>query len=269
MDDKKKLVLTIKKLTNIEIKSTLMQNQRYKISLQNKELNLTEKIIANNIQFSDLKFKIIIIHMQKLSDIIKAKYLQPEYPNQKEEIQYKDYTPKDFDLELNDLSDEMVFKVSCKLIEKTKDNKEKEWLLSNNVIYSPKKGEINIKVITKLYNDKYKPNRFFCQSEKDNIKSITNEMMMRDMDDLLNKEDIKEFTYENRTYDNIKQFVDSKYKASKLMTDKRKKKVLFSTHSELYFSNKMQINDKKNPFMKNEWFMGPIYSYDNNYDKLI
>ena len=54
------------------------------------------------------------------------------------------------------------------------------------------------------------------------------------------------------------------------MTEKRKKKVLFSTHSDMYFSHKMDTNEEKeNPFMKNSWFMGPIYSYDYNYDKYI
>ena len=95
-------------------------------------------------------------------------------------------------------------------------------------------------------------------------------MRLRELDNLLDKKDIKSFTYEGRTYQDMNEFVNSKYKSSKLMTEKRKKKILFSTHSDIFFNQKMELNEEKeNPFLKNSWFMGPIYSYDFNYNKYI
>ncbi len=86
----------------------------------------------------------------------------------------------------------------------------------------------------------------------------------------MDKDDIKKFTYEGRTYEDIEQFINSKNKASKLLTDERKKKIIFSTQSRIHFEDKIEYeNEQKNPFMKNEWFMGPIYSYDYNYEKYI
>lgn len=88
------------------------------------------------------------------------------------------------------------------------------------------------------------------------------------LNNILNEDDIKKFTYEGRTYENIEQFIDSRAKASKLLTEQRKKKILFSTQSKIHFEDKIEgVNEEKNPFMKNEWFMGPIYSYDYNYNK--
>ena len=38
----------------------------------------------------------------------------------------------------------------------------------------------------------------------------------------------------------------------------------------MHFEDKIEYeNEEENPFMKNEWFMGPIYSYDYNYEKYI
>ena len=143
-------------------------------------------------------------------------------------------------------------------------------LTSNSIIINPVFGIITQKKINQLYKDKFHPKKYLSKSEKDNLKAITNEMRLRELDNLLDKKDIKSFTYEGRTYQDMNEFVNSKYKSSKLMTEKRKKKILFSTHSDIFFNQKMELNEEKeNPFLKNSWFMGPIYSYDFNYNKYI
>ena len=73
------------------------------------------------------------------------------------------------------------------------------------------------------------------------------------------------------TYSGMRQDT-SNSKFSKKMTDERKKKVLFGTNTQIFFEEKIMknnINPNKNPFLKNEWFMGGIYSYDKNYKKYI
>lgn len=136
-------------------------------------------------------------------------------------------------------------------------------------MFFPKKGLITEKIINQLYKERYKPKRLFSKSEKDNINNLNSKMKMEGLDTFLDEKTIKNFTYEGRTYDNIHQFVDSKYKTSKLMTDLRKKKILFSTQTSLFFDEKTKYtkNENNNPFLQNEWFMGPIYSYDYNYNK--
>ena len=251
--------------------NTKLQKTNLKLKIVNKSTSLTEIIIQKNIQFKDLQFKIVLTQFEEISTVIKSNYLQTLYPNQKTKDSYISYTSRDFTIELNDLLFNYIYKVNVSLVEKIPNTTiENEMLHSNTLVFNPLFGIVTQKLIEKLYKDKYKPKKYLSKSEKDNAKSVANEMKLRELDNLLNEKDIKTFTYEGRTYDNIKQFVNSKYKASKLMTEKRKKKVLFSTHSDMYFSHKMDTNEEKeNPFMKNSWFMGPIYSYDYNYDKYI
>jgi hypothetical protein len=97
----------------------------------------------------------------------------------------------------------------------------------------------------------------------------------QELDDMLTLKEIKSMTLENRNFKGIDKFINSNTKFNKKMTDERKKKVLYGTEAKIFFEEKMLKNNKKlnypdeNPFMKNEWFMGPIYSYDKNYKKLI
>ena len=110
--------------------------------------------------------------------------------------------------------------------------------------------------------------KVFSKSEKDNIKYVEANTKLNELNSILDIDDIKKFTHENRTYENIDQFINSKNKASKLLTEQRKKKIVFSTQSRMHFEDKIEYeNEEENPFMKNEWFMGPIYSYDYNYEK--
>lgn len=250
---------------------TKLQKTNLKLKIVNKSTSLTEIIIQKNIQFKDLQFKIVLTQLEEIATVIKSNYLQTLYPNQQVRDSYLAYTSRDFTIDLNDLLFNYVYKVNVSLVEKIPNTTiENEMLKSNTLVFNPLFGIVTQKLIEKLYKDKYKPKKYLSKSEKDNAKSVANEMKLRELDNLLNEKDIKTFTYEGRTYDNIGQFVNSKYKASKLMTEKRKKKVLFSTHSDMYFSHKMETNEEKeNPFMKNSWFMGPIYSYDYNYNKYI
>ena len=119
-----------------------------------------------------------------------------------------------------------------------------------------------------MHKETYRTKKIFSKSEKDNIKYVDANTNLNGLNSILDKKDIKKFTYEGRTYENIEQFIDSKNKASKLLTEQRKKKIIFSTQSKIHFEDKIEEkNGEPNPFMKNEWFMGPIYSYDYNYNK--
>ena len=155
-------------------------------------------------------------------------------PKQQVRETYLSYTSKDFTVDLQDLFNNYIYKVQVNLTEKINNtNIENILLTSNSIIINPVFGIITQKKINQLYKDKFHPKKYLSKSEKDNLKAITNEMRLRELDNLLDKKDIKSFTYEGRTYQDMNEFVNSKYKSSKLMTEKRKKKILFSTHSEI------------------------------------
>ena len=245
-------------------------NFYFKLSIVNNDLFLTEKIIEKNIQLKDLKYKTKIIQLDEFSKIIKSNFLQEYYPSQQILFYYKDYSNKEIYLDLKELNRDYLYKIETSLVEIIPNSKlENEFYKSSQILFYPKKGLITKKIINQLYKERYKPKRFFSKSEKDNIKNLNSKMKMEGLDNFLNNRTIKNLTYEGRTYDNINQFVDSKYKVSKLMTDIRKQKVLFSTQTHLFFDEKTKYTKKENkdPFLKNEWFMGPIYSYDYNYNK--
>ena len=141
---------------------------------------------------------------------------------------------------------------------------------SNEILFNPKVGLVTEKYVDRMNRQIFMKKKIFSKSEKDNIKYVEATTKLSGLDNILDSEDIKKFTHEGRTYENIEQFINSKYKASKLLTDQRKKKIIFSTQSRIHFEDKIEYeNEQKNPFMKNEWFMGPIYSYDYNYEKYI
>ena len=245
-------------------------NYYFQLLIINNYTFLTEKIIEKNIQFQNLKYKTKIIQLSEFSKIIKANFLQEHYPNEQELIYYKDYSPKEIYLDLKELNRDYLYKIETSLIEKIPNIQlENEFYKSSQILFFPKKGLITEKIINQLYKERYKPKRFFSKSEKDNINNLNSKMKMEGLDTFLDEKTIKNLTYEGRTYDNIHQFVDSKYKTSKLMTDLRKKKILFSTQTSLFFDEKTKYtkNENNNPFLQNEWFMGPIYSYDYNYNK--
>jgi hypothetical protein len=247
----------------------------YKISIINNDTNLTEKIIAKNIQFKNLFYSLQIIQLDLLNNIIKNNFFPSIYYVNNPIIINKLYKPSEkFFIELpSNLNLDYIYKINVNLIEKI-NNIENIILKSNIIFFNLRIGEITEKTLNKLHKERYEK-KIYSKSEKDNIKNIKNEVLINNLDNFLDEKEIEKFTFENRYYSNIKNFVNSNYKVSKLMTENRKKKVLFRTTTENFFDNKIDLNNLdnknniKNPFLKNEWFMGPIYSYDNNYEKLI
>jgi len=247
----------------------------YKISIINNDTNLTEKIISKNIQFKNLFYNLQIIKLDLINNIIQNNFFPSNIYINNPIIINKLYKPVDkfyIDLPPN-LSTEYLYRINVNLIEKI-NNLENIILKSNAIYFNLRKGEITEKLLNKLHKERYEK-KIYSKSEKDNIKNLKAELCINNLDNFLDKNDLEKFTFENRYYPNIKNFVNSNYKVSKLMTNIRKKKVLFSTTTENFFDNKIDINNLdnknniKNPFLKNEWFMGPIYSYDNNYEKII
>ncbi|MCQ2815715.1 MAG: hypothetical protein MJ252_00465 [archaeon] len=239
------------------------------LKVKNNDTSLTEKIIKYNIDFKNLKYKLVITQMDILDNVVRCKLLNKYYSNTIDYINYYDYSPKDLNIVLDTFDSMYLYKIQVFLIEKILGSKiENQMLYSLPVFMNPFYGVVTQRKIENLYNERYKPKQFLSKSEKDNMKVVNNEINLKGLHSIIDHKDVKEFTYEGRNYDNMKQFVESKNKASKLMTEKRKKKLLFSTETELFFINKCEIeNNTKNPFLKNEWFMGPVYSYDYNYFK--
>ena len=217
-------------------------NYYFQLLIINNDTFLTEKIIEKNIQFQNLKYKTKIIQLSEFSKIIKANFLQEHYPNEQELIYYKDYSPKEIYLDLKELNRDYLYKIETSLIEKIPNTQlENEFYKSSQILFFPKKGLITEKIINQLYKERYKPKRLFSKSEKDNINNLNSKMKMEGLDTFLDEKTIKNFTYEGRTYDNIHQFVDSKYKTSKLMTDLRKKKFFFLLKLHFFLMKKLNI----------------------------
>ena len=249
----------------------------YKLSITNLDNFLTEKIIAKKIALKNLYYKTIVYDFGDLQKIIRANlipkyflsedFLEEKYIPGKIEL-ISEFTENQKKLNLNPLN---LYKIKTYLISKIQNlNYDEEINTSNEILFNPKLGVITLKDIEKQNEKIFSKKKIFSKSEKDNIKYVEANTKLNELNDILDTDDIKKFTHENRTYENIEQFINSKNKASKLLTEQRKKKIVFSTQSRMHFEDKIEYeNDKENPFMKNEWFMGPIYSYDYNYEKYI
>ena len=249
----------------------------YKLSITNLDNFLTEKIIAKKIALKNLYYKTIVYDFGDLQKIIRANLI-PKYFLSEDFLEEKyipgkiklisEFTENEKKLNLNPLN---LYKIKTYLISKIPNlNYDEEINTSNEILFNPKLGVITLKDIEKQNEKIFSKKKIFSKSEKDNIKYVEANTKLNELNDILDTDDIKKFTHENRTYENIEQFINSKNKASKLLTEQRKKKIVFSTQSRMHFEDKIEYeNDKENPFMKNEWFMGPIYSYDYNYEKYI
>ena len=249
----------------------------YKLVITNLDNFLTEKIIAKKIALKNLYYKTIVYDFGDLQKIIRANlipkyflsedFLEEKYIPGKIEL-ISEFTENQKKLNLNPLN---LYKIKTYLISKIPNlNYDEEINTSNEILFNPKLGVITLKDIEKQNEKIFSKKKIFSKSEKDNIKYVEANTKLNELNDILDTDDIKKFTHENRTYENIEQFINSKNKASKLLTEQRKKKIVFSTQSRMHFEDKIEYeNDQENPFMKNEWFMGPIYSYDYNYEKYI
>ena len=249
----------------------------YKLSITNLDNFLTEKIISKNISLKNLYYKTVIYDYGDLQKIIRAnlipKYFISEYFLEEKYIPGKlelitEFTDNEKKINFNYSN---LYKIKTYLISKIPNiTYDEEINTSNQILFNPKKGVITEKYIERMNSEIFCKKKVFSKSEKDNIKYIEANTKLNELNNILDIDDIKKFTHENRTYENIDQFINSKNKASKLLTDQRKKKIVFSTQSRMHFEDKIEYeNEEENPFMKNEWFMGPIYSYDYNYEKYI
>ena len=256
----------------------------FKLSITNLDNFLSEKIIYRNLSFNNLFYKTYIYNLDNFQKIIRANFI-PKYPSyqnnlfKKEEFLMNKYIPgkQAIIVELSNNEEKVVFdpnilyKLRVSLISKIPNSLyENEINSSNEILFNSKVGLVTEKYIDRMNRQIFSKKKILSKSEKDNIKYVNATTKLSGLDDMLDKDDIKKFTYEGRTYEDIEQFINSKNKASKLLTDERKKKIIFSTQSRIHFEDKIEYeNEQKNPFMKNEWFMGPIYSYDYNYEKYI
>ena len=249
----------------------------FKLSITNKDNFLTEKIISKKLSLKNLYYKTIIYDYGDLQKIIRnnfiPKYFLNEYFLEEKYIPGKielitEFTDSEKKINFNIFN---LYKIKTYLISKIPNlNFDEEINTSNEILFNPKTGVVTLKDIEKRNSEIFSKKKIFSKSEKDNIKYIEANTKLNELNDILDTDDIKKFTHENRTYENIEQFINSKNKASKLLTEQRKKKIVFSTQSRMHFEDKIEYeNDEENPFMKNEWFMGPIYSYDYNYEKYI
>lgn len=249
----------------------------YKLSITNLDNFLTEKIISKNISLKNLYYKTVIYDYGDLQKIIRAnlipKYFISEFFLEEKYIPGKlelitEFTNNEKKINFNYSN---LYKIKTYLISKIPNiTYDEEINTSNQILFNPKKGVITEKYIERMNSEIFCKKKVFSKSEKDNIKYIEANTKLNELNNILDIDDIKKFTHENRTYENIDQFINSKNKASKLLTDQRKKKIVFSTQSRMHFEDKIEYeNEEENPFMKNEWFMGPIYSYDYNYEKYI
>ena len=249
----------------------------YKLSITNLDNFLTEKIISKKISLKNLLYKTIIYDLGDFQKIIKSNFLpkfflsesflEEKYIPGKEEI-ITEFTKNDKKINFNSSN---LYKIKTYLISKIPNLAfDEEINKSNEILFNPKTGVITQKYIERMNNQIFSKKKIFSKSEKDNIKYVEANTKLNELNDILDTDDIKKFTHENRTYENIEQFINSKNKASKLLTEQRKKKIVFSTQSRMHFEDKIEYeNEQENPFMKNEWFMGPIYSYDYNYENYI
>ena len=247
----------------------------YKLNITNLDNFLTEKIISKKISLKNLYYKTIIYDFGDLQKIIRANFI-PKYFLSENFLEEKyipgkielitEFTDNEKKLNLNPLN---LYKIKTYLISKIPNlNYDEEINTSNEILLNLKLGVITLKDIEKQNEKIFSKKKIFSKSEKDNIKYVEANTKLNELNDILDTDDIKKFTHENRTYENIEQFINSKNKVSKLLTEQRKKKIVFSTQSRMHFEDKIEYeNEEENPFMKNEWFMGPIYSYDYNYEK--
>ena len=263
---------------HIKIKiNSLKNSSSLLIDIISNDTYFTEKIIEKNIQIKNLKYKLSINLIDNLNRMVKSKFM-PTNPllkaqNLKEIL--VDFNFNDSTFEINNLDKNNVYRVTIQLVEAGKN----EYFYSPEIIHKNSNvlivntihGEINQDKINQIHQIKHKK-KIFCNSEKDAIKIVNNEIVFQELDNILPFEDIKSLTMENRIYKNIENFTNSNYKFSKKMTEERKKKIIYKANSQIYFEEKMIKNGidlNKNKFLNNEWFMGPIYSYDNNYKNFI
>jgi hypothetical protein len=262
---------------NLEIKLKTYRTENITILLSNRDIHFTEKIINQNIQIQNLIFKITINNLDKIDSVIKSKYIPKYVKSDNSRIEYLNFSFDDKEVIITNLNKDNLYQILIELIEKipiSLTQAEIPHKSSNTLILNTQFGIITPERIIELNKSRF-AKKIICASEKDAIREVENQIGLQELDEILTLKEIKSMTLENRNFKGIDRFINSNTKFSKKMTEQRKKKVLYSTEAKLFFEEKMMKNNvhlantDKNPFMKNEWYMGPIYSYDKNYKKFI
>ena len=193
----------------------------YKLAITNLDNFLTEKIIAKKIALKNLYYKTIVYDFGDLQKIIRANlipkyflsenFLEEKYIPGKIEL-ISEFTENEKKLNLNPLN---LYKIKTYLISKIPNlNYDEEINTSNEILFNPKLGVITLKSIEKQNEKIFSKKKIFSKSEKDNIKYVEANTKLNELNGILDTDDIKKFTHENRTYENIEQFINSKNKAS-------------------------------------------------------
>jgi hypothetical protein len=259
----------------LEIKLKTYKTDNITLCITNRDIYFTEKIIAQNIQIQNLIFKLQINNLDKIESVIKSKFIPKYVKSFNTRIEYFEFSFDDKEVIISNLNKDYLYNISIELVEKIPASQNEIPHKSSNIVHlNTKYGIITQERIIELNKSKF-AKKIICASEKDAIREVENQIGFQELDDMLTLKEIKSMTLENRNFKGIDKFINSNTKFNKKMTDERKKKVLYGTEAKIFFEEKMLKNNKKlnypdeNPFMKNEWFMGPIYSYDKNYKKLI
>jgi uncharacterized protein YfkK (UPF0435 family) len=253
---------------------------KLQLILLNKDTKFSSRIINEDINIKDLFYQINIYLLGDINEIIKSTYIpeikKDHYHHKKRKINF-DFSEA-LSINIEDLSPKILYNIDISLNEQKQHNyqffnvepTERILETSNSVYFNPKYGEFDKEKIFDIHKMIFS-RKIFSKSEKETIDVISDYSKMNGLDGILSKKDVKKLTFENRGYGNIENFKNSNYKFSKLMDEKRQKKVIYSTNTILHFEekflNKVTSGEEisENPFLKNEWFMGPLYSYNYNY----
>lgn len=259
----------------LEIKLKTYKTDNITLSIINKDVNFTEKIIAENIQIQNLVYKLQLNNLDKIESVIKSKYISKYVKSKNTRFEYIQFSFEDKEVNISNINKDYLYSISIELQEKIPSSHNEISHKSSNILhFNTKYGLITQDRINELNKSRFSK-KIICASEKDAIREVGNQICLQELDEVLTIKEIKSLALENRNFRGIEKFVNSNSKFNTKMTDERKKKVLFGTEARIFFEEKMLKNNKKlnypeeNPFMKNEWFMGPLYSYDKNYKKFI
>jgi hypothetical protein len=243
------------------------------ITVSNTDLYFTEYVMREKIDFKNLSFQIEFGVLDNIQTVLRTKYIPNYIKNADLKIYEKGFTFNDFEFEISDIDKKFIYKVSAKLVEKIPKIKlENTIKQSNELILNSIYGVINEEKLKLLFSKEKNKKQVFSNAEKDVMKNINNELEFQELGSFLKEDEVKRLTFENRNFKEIGKFLNSNYKCSKKMDLKRKNKILYSTNATLFYDNKVMKNNipfTENPFLKNEWHMGPIYAYNYNYKNFI
>jgi hypothetical protein len=249
--------------------------------LFNKDTNFSTRIIKENINTADLFYQINIYLLGDILEVIRSKYI----PQSRSEKYYLKTRRVNFDfseaiaLNLQDLGVKILYKIDISLIHEVKDEykffndltETRTIYTSNSILFNPKYGEVTIDNLMSLHKQVF-GKKIFSKSEKETVEIVNDAVTARGLENVLSKKDVKRLTFEGRNHGDIEGFKNAKFKFSKLMSEDRQKRVIYSANAILHFEEKFlnkvrsgENGTEENPFLKNEWFMGPLYSYNSNY----